>query len=336
MAYQCFGASISVYDCCRWFTHQRKTNTYFANLNSQSARATIHRLDTAFSNFFRRVKQGNVNPGYPRFKAKGSLNSFVYSQYGSGVRLTGNRLYVHHIGTIRVRLHRPVEGVIKTVTIKQEAGKWYVIFSCVLPDLPLMPLAMPLIGIDLGLTHFLTTSDGIYEPNPRYLKIAIPELRRASRSLSRKKERSSNRRKAIRRLQCIYARVCNLRREHHYQVARRLVLACDLIAVERLDVQSMLRSGRFSRAISDAGWSSFLNILRNQAEKAGVQYVDVDPRGTSQQCSQCGQEVPKDLSVRRHDCSHCGLSIDRDHNAARNILARGLARVAPAAVNVDH
>ena len=278
------------------------------------------RLDKAFANFFRRVKEKATKVGYPRFKARDRFDSILFPSHGDGIRLTGNRLRVQHVGMIRVKLHRPVEGEIKTLSLKREAGKWYVVASCDLGDVKVEPSALPPVGIDVGLESFLTTSNGTHEPNPRYLKTALPELRCAGRAVARKQKGGTNRRKAVRRLQKVHVRVKNLRREHHYQVACRLVLAYGLIAVESLNIHGMLRSHRFSRAISDAGWSGFLSVLRCQAEKAGASFVEVDPRGTSQECSGCGQEVRKDLSVRKHNCPHCGLSIHRDHNAALNIL----------------
>lgn len=326
--------SVSYNEQAAWFTQERKTNPFYARLNAASGQQTLRRLDRAYQAFFRRIKAGET-PGYPRFKARDRFDSFTF-QYATsgrvnGTKLIGNRLRVQHVGTIRVKFHRPVEGVIKTVTLKREAGKWYVIFACELPDVPLVDTGKPPIGIDVGLTHFLTTSDDKTETNPRYLKDALPDLRRAQRSLCRKKKGGSNRRKQQRKVAKIHARVRNLRREHHFQVACRLVLAYGLFAVERLNVRGMLGNHRLARAISDAGWSGFLSVLRGQAEKAGAQFVEVDPRGTSQECSGCGQEVRKDLSVRRHDCPHCGLSLDRDHNAALNILARArLARTGPA------
>lgn len=320
-AYEVEQRSVKYAEQSAWFKAERATNPYFARLNFSSAQATMRRLDRAYRAFFCRVKAGE-KPGYPRFKSRDRFDSFTFPSYRDGVRLSGSKLYAQHAGTLRVKLHRPVEGEIKTATLKREAGKWYVVFSCEVPDVALSTSGKPAAGIDVGLTHFLTTSEGGREANPRYLKTALPELRRASRSVSRKKKGGSNRRKAVRRLRKIHVRVCNLRREHHYQVACRLVLAYGLIAAESLNVQGMLRSGRFSRAISDAGWSGFLNILRHKAAKAGVGYVEVDPRGTSQLCSGCQREVRKDLSVRWHDCPHCGLSLGRDRNAALNILAR--------------
>jgi putative transposase len=315
-----------------WFKGQRAVNPYFARLNFSSAQATMRRLDRAFGAFFRRCAAGG-KPGYPRFKGRDRFDSFTFPAYRDGVRLNGSRLYVQHVGTIRVKLHRPVEGTVKTVTLKREAGQWHVIFSCEMPDVPVADTGRPPVGIDVGLEAFLTTSDGGREPNPRYLKTALPDLRQAGRAVARKKKGGHNRRKAVRRLQKVHARVRNLRREHHHQVALKLVRRHGFIAAERLNVQGMLRSGRFGRAISDAGWSGFLLTLRCKAEKAGIAFVEVDPRGTSQQCV-CGREVRKDLSDRWHHCPGCGLSAHRDHVSAQIILARGLAGTRPVGVNV--
>lgn len=335
VAYETEKRSVKYGEQSAWFKLERATNPYFARLNFSSAQATMRRLEQSYANFFRRCKEGTNQAGYPRFKGRDRYDSIIYPSHGDGIRLIGNRLRVQHAGTIRVKLHRPVQGAIKTLTIKRESEKWFVIVSCELPDVPVVAATNPPVGVDVGLTHFLTTSNGHRESNPRYHKVALPKLRVAGRAVARKKKGGKNRRKAVHRLQKIHARVRNLRREHHYQVACRLVLAFGFIAVEALNIKGMLANGRLARAISDAGWAGFLSVLRGKAEKAGVQFVEVDPRGTSQECSQCDQEVRKDLSVRWHNCPGCGLSLDRDHNAALNILARGLARTGPAKVNVD-
>jgi putative transposase len=185
------------------------------------------------------------------------------------------------------------------------------------------------------LESFLTTSEGQHEENPRYQQTALPELRRAQRSVSRKRKGGQNRRKSKRKLAKIHARVRRLRKEHHHQVALKLVRRSGLIAVESLNVQGMLKNGRLSRAISDAGWSGFLLTLRHKAECAGVAYVEVDARGTSQRCSRCGATVPKRLWERWHDCDSCGLALHRDENSAKEILRRGLlARTGPVGRNV--
>ncbi len=294
----------------------------------------MRRQKKSFANFFRRLKSGE-KPGYPRFKGRDFFNSIEFPSHGDGIRLQGNRLRVQHVGVIRVQLHRDVEGTIKTLAVKREAGKWFLVVSCDRGDVVVAPSVNPPVGIDVGLASFLTRSDGSKaEPNPRYLKTALPELRRKGRAVARKRKGGKNRRKAVKMLAKAHARVKNLRSDHHHKVALKLVHRYGLIAVERLGIKNMLKNDRLARAISDVAWGNFLLTLRSKAESAGVAFVEVNARGTSQECSECGQVVPKDLSQRWHSCS-CGCSLDRDENAARNILARGLqAWTGPAGLNV--
>jgi putative transposase len=331
--YETTGATIKYAEQSAWFKAERETNPFFARLNFSSAQATMRRLERSFANFFRRVESGE-KPGYPRFKGRDFFNSIEFPSHGDGIRLTGNRLRVQHVGVIRVKLHREVEGRIKTLSVKREAGKWFLVVSCDLGEVSVEPSTNPAIGIDVGLKTFLTTSEGKTEPNPRYLKDALPELRKAQRSLSRKKKGGKNRRRARKVVAKVHARVANLRREHHFKTALKLVLRFGLIVVESLSIKNMLKNDRLSRAISDVAWGNFLLTLRSKAESAGVAFVEVNARGTTQECSGCGRVVPKDLSQRWHSCE-CGCSLDRDENAARNILARGLqARTGPAGLNV--
>jgi putative transposase len=333
-AYEADGTSIRYADQSAWFKSERETNPFFARLNFSAGQATMRRLEKSFANFFRRVKAGD-KPGYPRFKGRDFFNSIEYPSHGDGIRLKGNRLRVQHVGVIRVKLHRGVEGKIKTLSLKREAGKWFLFVSCDLGDVSVEPSVNPAVGIDVGLKSFLSKSDGSKpEPNPRYLKTALPELRRKGRAVARKRKGGKNRRKAVKILAKAHARVKNLRAEHHHQVALKLVRRYGLIAVESLSISNMLKNGRLARSISDVAWGNFLLTLRSKAESAGVAFVEVNARGTTQECSACGQVVPKDLSQRWHSCS-CGCSLDRDENAARNILARGLlARTGPAGLKV--
>jgi putative transposase len=334
LAYSQYGVTLTYVDCSRWFKGRRRTNPYFARINFSSAQATMRRLDKAFAAFFRRAKAGQ-NPGFPRFKGRDRFDSIEFPAYGDGIKLIDGTLRATNVGLIKVKLHRPLEGKIKTVTLKREAGHWYVVFSCDLGTVEVEPSTNPPAGIDVGLESFLTTSDGEQEPNPRYQKTALPELRRAQRALVRKRKGGKNRRKSKRKVAKIHVRVARLRREHHHQVSLKLVRRYGFIAAESLNIQGMLKNDRLARSISDAGWSGFLLTLRSKAESAGVVFVEVNARGTSQQCSRCGEEVRKDLKVRWHDCGHCGLSLHRDENAARNILARGLlARTGPVGGNV--
>lgn|ERR1700690_550387 len=330
LAYETRGISLNYYAQANQLKDLREDDPYQARTNFSSEQATLRRLNTSYQNFFRRCKQGSRSTGFPRFKGRDHFDSVTFPTYGDGIRLKDNRLRVQHVGTIRTKVHRAVEGTVKTASIKREADKWFVVLSCDLGDVFVSPSTFPAGGIDVGLEAFLTTSDGQRIENPRYLKAEIPQLRRLQRATSRKKRGGRNRRKASRRVRVLHARIRNLRHEHHHQTALFLIRLYGLIGVEGLRVTNMLKNHSLARAISDAGWSGFVNVLRCKAEKAGAEVVAVNPAWTSQECSGCGVVVAKELAQRWHACPHCGLFKHRDENAARNILARALlARTGP-------
>jgi len=333
LAYEQDGISLNYVQQAAWFTNQRKINRWFANINHTSSIGTIIRLDRAFTAFFRHIKCGE-KPSYPRFKAQGRFGSVEFPAYGDGIRLmpTG-KLRVQHVGMVKCKVHRPVEGTVKTATLKREGEKWYVILVCDQGEVAVPPSANPPVGVDVGLESFLTTSDGQHEPNPRYLKTELPALHRASRAVSRKKKNGKNHKKAVKRLRWLHAKIKNLRHDHRHKTALNLCRRYGLVAVERLNIKGMVKNRRLSRAIADAAWGGFMATLKHKAERAGVAVVEVNPCGTSQTCSGCGADVPKKLSERMHRCPHCGLVLHRDINAARNILSRALARTEPAGAN---
>ena len=321
----------------RWFRDENKRNPWYGKISADAGIATLRRLDRSYQNFFRRVKEGAIKVGFPRFKARGHFDSFQYPHAGTnnGIKLLNDsRLRITSVGTIKIKIHRPIVGNIKTAAIKLEAAKWFVIFSCDLGEVEVAPSTNPSVGLDVGIESFAVSSYGESFANPSYLKKELPELRRQGRALARKHKGGSNRRKAVRRLRACYVRVANRRREHRHQLSHQLVRRYGFIAVESLNVRGMMGNRRLSRAISDAGWSAFMGALRYKAESAGVAFVEVDPKGTSQQCSGCGAVIRKELWIRTHCCVQCGLVLHRDENAARNILARALqVRTGPAGLN---
>ena len=328
--YQEEGVTLSCRDQQAAFRAIRKEHYWYSRLNAHCGEVVIKRVDLAFQAFFRRVKNGE-KPGYPNFKGREWFNCIPYGTYPDGIKLNGDRLYVQHVGDIRVKLHRPVEGEVKTAMLKRAAGKWYVVLSSVLPDCPGMEDERPVLGIDLGLTDFAI---GVteYDPdriavkigNPRFLKTELAELRRKQRAISRKKRGGSNRRKAVGHVTKLHIDLANVRKEWHRKTAVELVAAYPTIVVEKLNVREMLEQRKWSRSIADASWAGFLAALKDRAEKIGAKIIEVDPRGTTQCCSQCNAVVPKEIWQRRHLCPDCGLDIGRDHNAAINILNRGL------------
>jgi len=299
----------------------KKVLPEYKTVQSQILQDVLRRLDRAYRNFFRRVKQGK-KPGFPRFQSYKRYNSFTYPQ--SGFSLSGSHLELSKIGNLKVKLHRPVEGIIKTCTIIRKNGKYYVCFSCEAED-KVIPLTYQNVGIDMGVKEFCITSDGEMLSNPRNYRKTEAKLKKQQKTLSRKKKGSNRRRKAVRELANLHEHIANQRKDNAYKVANYLLSKYDTIVREDLQIDNMVKNRKLSKSISDAGWGIFFNILEAKAKQApGKRVIKVDPRNTSQICSGCGQIVNKNLSERTHSCPFCGLTIDRDVNAAINILNRGL------------
>jgi putative transposase len=327
-AYRMAGVSLSAASQMAQLPAIKALRPECKELGSQVLQDVIQRLDRAFQSFFRRVKAGQT-PGYPRFRSRRRYDSLTFKQ--AGWKLEGRRLTLQGIGTLRLFLSREIQGKTKTVTLcRDRCGDWFVVFSC--DDVPcdVLPATGETVGIDVGLTQFLSTSDGEFVANPRHLRMAETELKRTQRRVSKRKRGSVRRQKMVRTLARKHRRVERARRDFHFKIALGLVRKYDLIAVEDLNVRGLSR-GMLAKPVNDAGWSQFAEILRFKAESAGRVVIAVNPNGTSQVCSGCGC-VPlerKTLAVRTHRCSECGLVLDRDTNAARNILH--LARAEPSA-----
>ncbi|MHC1631805.1 MAG: RNA-guided endonuclease InsQ/TnpB family protein [Methanotrichaceae archaeon] len=308
---------------------EKQNNPELKKVHSQVLQDVLRRLKKAMDNFFRRVREGAKKKGYPRFKKR--YASFTFPQIG--FELEGTRLKLSKIpGTIRTFVHRPIEGTVKTCTIKKDGtGAWYVIFVTDQDSPPIVPAdSKNVIGIDLGIKHAVTTSDGDMYDYPRYLIQAEKKQRIAQKSLHRKKRGSKNREKARKRLSRIGKRVTNLRDEFLHQTSRKLVDSADIIVFENLNIKGMLKNHHLAKHIQDVSWGKLVRFTQSKAERAGKRVVLVDPRYTSQKCSSCekcsscGEIVPKKLSDRTHVCPRCGLRLDRDHNAAINIRTLGL------------
>ena len=286
---------------------------------SQTLQDVIWRVDLAYQHFFRRVREKNGKAGYPRYRSKRRYDSLTYPQLG--FKIVGSRLHLSKLGNIKIRLHREIEGAIKTCTIKRDVDEWYAVFSCELPDTEPIEIKSE-VGIDVGLESFLVTSDGEFIENPRLLQKSLRELRRAQRSLARKKRGSQRRKKQVARVAKQHRKISRQRADFQHKTTRNLVTQYDHIAIEDLNVKGMVRNRSLARSISDAGWAAFADKLAFKAECAGKQVVRVPAYNTSQVCSGCGSLAPKSLSVRQHVCPECGLSLHRDINAARNILLK--------------
>ena len=314
---------LSYFKQCKRITELKSERPSLKNVYSQVLQNVADRLDKGFQGFFRRVKAGESKPGYPRFKGYDRYDSFTYTQFGFTIK--GNHLNLTKIGDIKITLHRPLSGEIKTCSIIKSAGKWYVCFAVESTSKPL-PESDTAVGIDVGLTTFATLSTGKNIPNPRFFKIDEKALAKSQRKLAKLDKGTPERRKAKKVVSRIHERIANRRHDFAHQEARKLVNEFGIIAVEKLQIKEMMNDNwrSMNRSISDVAWAQFRQCIQYKAEEAGRMYVEVNPRGTTQRCSRCQSIVPKDLSVRIHSCPVCGLVLDRDLNASINILALGL------------
>ncbi len=314
--------SISVYTQMAQLPELRKSSIEFKAVNSQVLQDVIQRLDKAYKAFFQRVKQGNGKAGFPRFKSKNRYDSFTLKQ--SGWRLESRYLHIKNIGRFKLFLSKPIEGDIKTITIRRSpTDKWFVAFSC--DDVPCreFPETTADIGIDVGIKSFCVDSDGNQVQNPKYFRQSEKLLRRRQRSLCRKKKGSNRRGKARLLVAKAHEKVSNQRKDFLHKTANAYIDKFQTIYIEDLNIKGMVKNRHLAKSISDCSWGMFFNFLSYKAEEAGRAIVKVPPHNTSQMCSGCGEKVPKDLSVRIHRCPFCNLILDRDLNASLNIIRVG-------------
>jgi putative transposase len=298
----------------------------YAAIHSHVLQDVLARLHKTYQAFFRRIREGQT-PGFPRFQGRGRFNSFTYKEFGNGARLDeildNGFLVLSKVGRIAIRWSRPLEGTPKSVTISREADGWYVCISCADVPVQLLESTGQETGIDLGLESFATLADGTMIHNPRCYRKAERRLKTAQRKVSRRKQGSNRRRKAVKLLARAHQQVKQQRQDFQHKAALQLVRQFDTIYHEALQVANMLKNHHRAKSIADAGWSGFLSILAFKAACAGKRVVAVNPAYTSQTCSGCGVVVQKGLSVRWHSCPACGTSLHRDHNAAKNIERLG-------------
>lgn len=313
---------ISYFQQCNSLPRLKEKYPSLDKVYSQVLQNVADRVDKAFQNFFRRVKQ-RQKPGYPRFKGFDRYDSFTYKQAGFGWKIDNNRLELSKIGSIKVKLHRPIIGTLKTCTIRRQAGKWYACVSIEYEPKPLRKTNKA-VGIDVGLENFATFSTEEKIENPHFFKADEKALAKAQRKLSKQSKGTPERKKAKKVVARIHERVSNKRHDFIHQETRKIVNHFGIICIEKLNTKGMMKNHYLAKSIADVAWNQFAQALFYKAEEAGRKIVAVDPKNTSQICSQCGTVVKKKLSTRWHKCSVCGLHLHRDINASRNILALGL------------
>ncbi len=315
----------------------------FNNAHSQVLQDVARRVDKAYDNFFRRIREKNngsrIKAGFPRFKSKDRYNSITYTQSGFKI-LDNGHVMLSKIGEVRMFMHRRIIGDIKTLSIKRDkVGDWFMTITVDMQkgysadvradniERPCPDFTIP-IGIDLGLKALITTSDGVQVDPPKLLRESEKKLKRAQRNLSRKKKGSGKRESAKKRVAKVHRKIQRQRDDFIHKISSSLVENHDLIVFEDLNIAGMVKNHHLAKSIMDAAWTELVQFTAYRAESAGKVVVLVNPRGTSKTCSRCDwvKENLK-LSDRMFRCDRCGLEIDRDLNAAINIRNRGIAKV---------
>jgi len=306
----------------------KKTHPWYKEIYSQVLQDVVKRVKVTFDRFLKGDSNGKRS-GKPRFKQRSRYRTFTYPQMKDGC-WQGNLINLPMFGKVKVVLHRPIpDGFkVKTASVTKKADGFYLTLS--LEDAT-VPTIKPdfnsdkITGIDVGLKEFLTTSEGETVAVPQHYRKAQKRLGVIQKRVSRRQKGSNRRQKVVKQLGCQHKKVADKRKDFHFKTANSLLSKYDVVAHEDLNVKGLART-RLAKSVLDAGWSSFLSILAFKAENAGLLVIPVSAHKTSQDCSNCGEKVPKKLHVRWHDCPHCGCSLDRDHNAAINIKNRAVGQ----------
>jgi putative transposase len=301
-------------------------------LNSMARQASAERAWSAIARFFDNCKKKVAGKkGYPKFKKHQTNASVEYKT--SGWKLSEDRRYLTFTDGFKAGkfklwgsrdLHFYQQGKIKRIRVVRRADGYYAQFCIDTERLEKREPTGKTIGLDVGLNHFYTDSDGSQIENPRYLRKSERALKRAQKRVSRKQKGSKNRIKARGKLGRKHLRVSRQRKDFAVKLARCVVRSNDLVAYEDLKVRNMVKNHHLAKSISDASWSLFRQWIEYFGKVFGVVTIAVPPHYTSQNCSNCGEVVKKTLSTRTHQCPSCGYVADRDENAARNILELGL------------
>jgi putative transposase len=301
-------------------------------LNAHARHASAERAWQSVAHFYSNCRSGKPGKkGYPKFQKDN--RSVEYKT--SGWKLSADRKSInfkdgHKIGWLKLTGGRQIEishlEHIKRVRIVRLADGYYAQFSINVPNEEHVAPTGKSSGIDVGLESFYTDSNGAKVENPRNLRKSEHKLKRLQRRLSKKRKGSKNKEKARKRLARKHLKVSRQRKDFAVKTARCVVKSNDFVAVEDLKVRNMVKNHRLAKSISDASWRQFRTWLEYYGRKFGRVVVAVDPAYTSQVCSACGclPSVKKGLGDRWHACENCGFETDRDHNAALNILSRGL------------
>jgi putative transposase len=323
IAYKTQGAFLSFYDQNYELPDIKREFSEYKSVGSEVLQDTLHRLDLAYKAFFRRIGLG-IKPGFPRFKGRNHYDSFTLKL--SGWHLENRYLWIHKIGRFKLNLSQEIKGKIKAITIRRTGlNKWYASFSC--DDVPKKKLGNldNVVGLDMGISNFLTDSEGSKVNNPKFLQKNIEDLRKKQQELIRCNKNSKHQSKAKVLVSKVYEKITNQRNDFIHKTANYYITNYGVIVIEDLDIRGMIANKFLAKSINDTGWGKFFRFLYYKAEEAGrtiIHYPRFKP--SSKLCSLCG-EINKELKLsdRKWVCRHCGTLHNRDENAAKNLKKFG-------------
>jgi len=324
-AYRLQRKTISGYSQANELPEIKQAAPEYKDVNSQVLQQILERLDRAYKAFFRRAKAHDSKPGFPRFRGKDRYDSFTLKN--TGWHLEDRYLWVSNVGRFKMRLSRPIQGMIKTITIRcTPTNKWYACFNCDNVPERKLPFSDKVVGLDVGIKSFLVDSEGNPpKGNPKFLKHSLKKLRVKQRKLARAKKGTNRRKKAKLQVTKLHEKVANQRRDFHHKLANEYIKNYGVIVFEKLQIKNMVKNHKLARDISDCAWGQFFEFLDYKAEEAGRIIFKDNPRYTSMKCHVCGA-INKELKLsdRTWTCLSCGTIHDRDFNAAVNHKNEGI------------